>query len=255
MSYSGDFVEYYDKIFAKKNYSQEINYIARACEKYGTRKLKNILDFGCGTGTHALLLGREKDIDASLVGYDYSSDMVRVANNKIKDDNCKFYDNKDDISGKFDLFISMFYVVNHLINLDDLNGFFSFASSKLEDGGLLIFDCWNAIAAIKEPPYSSDRERYSDDNIKIITSCFSNTNLMNSSVHMKNSVKIIKGDEPIHSFSYELQHTLWTPHIVKQLLKEHNFELICVNKTYEINKGVNEKDYKMVFICKYRGNK
>ena len=31
MSYFGNFVEYYDKIFAKKDYSQEIQFILDVC--------------------------------------------------------------------------------------------------------------------------------------------------------------------------------------------------------------------------------
>ena len=192
-----------------------------------------------------------KRTDASLVGYDLSSEMIEVANIKAIDcPKCSFTDNKSNISGRFDLFMSMFYVVNHLINLSDLRDLFSSASEKINEGGLFVFDCWNGIAAIKDPPYSAERERYSDDDNSIVTACMSSSDLLNSSVLMDNVVNIVKDGKTIRTFSYKLRHTIWTPYLLKQLLTEYNFEIMAINKTYDIDKEIHEKDYKMVFVCR-----
>ena len=68
MSYSGNFVEYYDKIFSKKHYSQEVDYVIEAYNKHSDAPLGSILDFGCGTGTHVSYLS--KKTNTSVVGYE-----------------------------------------------------------------------------------------------------------------------------------------------------------------------------------------
>ena len=42
--------------------------------------------------------------------------------------------------------------------------------------------------------------------------------------------------------------------MLKQLLKEYNFDIISVNKAYDIKKEAGEKDYKIVFTCRYSGD-
>ena len=180
MSYFGNFVEYYDKIFSKKQYSQEVDYVFKAYNKHSEIPLESILDFGCGTGTHVSCLS--KKTNTNVVGYDCSSDMIKIAEQKLaENDLCFFTDKKEDlIDKKFNLVISMFYVVNHLTSFEQLRDFLQLASSKLDKDGLLIFDAWNGIAAIKEPPYSSTRERYANNGDKIVTKCTTNADLLNS---------------------------------------------------------------------------
>ena len=121
-----------------------------------------------------------------MVGYDCSSDMIKIAKQKLVENGlCSFTDKREEITDKkFNLMISMFYVVNHLTSFKQLRGFLELASHKLNKNGLLVFDTWNGIAAIKEPPYSSTRERYSNGNNKIVTKCIANTDLLNSFIKM-----------------------------------------------------------------------
>lgn len=248
MDYKGNLVDYYDKIFSKKKYKQEIDYILNCCEKYHVGAINDILDFGCGTGTHALLM--EKETNANLFGYDPSPEMIEVANTKIS--RCIFTNELSNITETFDLFVSMFYVVNHMTKLSELKNFFNIASNLIQENGLLIFDCWNGIAAIRDPPFSAERERYRDDNLSITTACLSHSSLLDSNVFMKNVVKIIQNEEVIEKFSYKLQHTIWTPYLLKELLEEYKFEILSINKTYDIDKEAQENDYKIVFVCRRR---
>jgi 2-polyprenyl-3-methyl-5-hydroxy-6-metoxy-1,4-benzoquinol methylase len=257
MSYNGSLVKYYDKIFSQKKYSNEVKYISDVCKKYLPNKVNNILDFGCGTGTHSILLAN--DLKTKITGYDLSPDMIRCANEKKFDHNlCYFTSDKNHIlnqTDEFDLTISMFYVVNHLVTYEDLNDFLKICSTKTKKDGLLIFDCWNGVAALRDPPYSSTKERFSNDGTKIVTDCYSKTDLLNCNVNMTNNVKVFKNKKIIDSFTYNLEHTLWTPFILKQTLEKNGFETALINKTYDINSQANHKDYKISFVCINRGVK
>tara|TARA_R100001082_G_C4354770_1_gene156295 strand:- start:136 stop:906 length:771 start_codon:yes stop_codon:yes gene_type:complete len=253
--YQGKFVDYYDKIFSKKEYQKETEYIFDACELYSESKIHNVLDFGCGTGNHATILTKDRNIQ--VTGYDISREMIEIAKLKKFENNCCdfFHDRKKLLldKTKYDLVISMFYVVNHLLTIEEVENFIKVARLKLNDDGMLIFDCWNGISVLKDPPNSSKRERFSEGNIKIETVCLANTDLLNSKVEMKNNVKVFKDDVVTSEFDYNLTHTVWTPFVLKELLRKNNFEVIKVNKAYDLNKEATERDYKIVFICKYRG--
>tara|TARA_B100000427_G_C15490776_1_gene587478 strand:+ start:72 stop:848 length:777 start_codon:yes stop_codon:yes gene_type:complete len=255
MSYRGDFVKYYDRIFAKKNYSREVEYVLEAYQKHSSSPLETVLDFGCGTGTHALYLSENKKL--SVLGYDQSSDMIKVAKEKLNGcETCEFVNERSELIerlGKFDLAMSMFYVVNHLTTLKELNNCLGAISFCLKEGGVFVFDAWNGIAAIKDPPHSSTRERYSEGNTKIKTKCIANTDLFKSEVVMKNYVEVYENKELVDKFNYDLKHSLWTPHILKELLNQYGFEILEINKSYDINKRANTNDYKLMFVCKHRG--
>ena len=72
---------------------------------------------------------------------------------------------------------------------------------------------------------------------------------------MNNYVEVFENEELVHSFSYDLEHILWTPFILKEMLSEYNFDVLEINKSYDINKKASFKDYKIMYVCKYRGNK
>ena len=174
----------------------------------------------------------------------------------VENNLCSFTDKKEEINDKeFNLMISMFYVVNHLTSFKQLRSFLELASEKLNKNGLLVFDAWNGIAAIKEPPYSSTRVRYSSGKNKIVTKCLANTDLLNSFIKMNNYVEVFENEELIHSFSYDLEHTLWTPFILKEMLNEYNFDVLEINKSYSVDKRASFKDYKIMYVCKNRGSK
>lgn len=252
MSYFGNFAEYYDKIFAKKDYDQETQFILDVCELFSKEKINNVLDFGCGTGTHSYLLS--KKIDCKIVGYDKSSSMISLANKKYKDvKNCFFVDDINKLKGKFGLVISMFYVVNHINELKELEKYFNDISLRCCEGDIFIFDCWNAVAAMRDPPVFSYRERYAEEDTKIITSCTPKSDLMNSSVHMINSVEIYKNDSLFDKFEYVLNHTLWSPRILRELLEAKGFEVLKAFKPYDANSPITPDDYKIVYVCERRG--
>ena len=257
MNYIGEFANLYDKIFAKKNYLQEINFVRDVYNFFGALDLKNILDFGCGTGTHSYLLSQE--VDADIVSFDISHDMISRANEKYGNSKkCTFHSDKNEIlnyNNKFDLVISMFYVVNHIHKMSDLEEYFDIIASKIHKNGIFIFDCWNGIAALRDPPASTTRERYADSDVKIITGCTTKNDLLNSTVFMENSVKIYKQDNLINKFSYTLKHILWSPYVLSQFLEQRGFNILKIVKCYDINQEAKHDDYKIVYICEYKGKK
>ena len=252
MSYEGRFANFYDKIFAKKDYQEEIDFIRNIYNSYGSQNLENILDFGCGTGTHSSILS--KKVKAKILAYDTSEHMINSAVQKhsaIK--NCVFTCDKQKLklfTREFDLAISMFYVVNHIQNLDMLQEYFKTIASLLAPNGLFVFDCWNGVAALRDPPAFSKRERYSDDEIKIVTSCDPRIDFLESFVAMENDVTIFKNNRLSEQFTYHLEHRLWTPNLLKQLAENNGFEVLKIVEPYDLDNLAHSEDYKLAFVCR-----
>ena len=253
MQYSGKFVEKYDLINAKKDYNDETEFILNAYGLYSEDKLKNILDIGCGTGEHSHILASKTE--ANIHGFDPSSEMISLANKKYdKVLNCSFSeDNIPDLN--FDLVISMFYVVNHILSLDKLENYFKLASSNCKEGGIFIFDCFNGVAALRDPPRRTFKTRTSSENIKVVTTSLPENNLFNSFTHLKYLASIYDRGGLIEEFQYDLKHALWTPFILQEIARRYKFEIIGVYSPYHLDEEATQDDYKIVYVCKRGKNK
>ena len=84
------FAKYYDKMYYDKNYESECKFIIKILKHYQNSKSKQILDLGCGTGNHALILTR-KNFD--VVGIDKSETAIKIAKKKARqhDYSVKFF--------------------------------------------------------------------------------------------------------------------------------------------------------------------
>lgn len=130
-----EFAKYYDKFYQNKNYKKEVEFI-----KNFIKKEDKIIDIGCGTGIHASLLEQDGfDVD----GLDISNEMLELAKTRL---NGNLY-NQDildiNINTKYDVIISMFAVLNHLIDLQELEKALINLKKILDDGGKIIIDLHN----------------------------------------------------------------------------------------------------------------
>lgn len=130
-----EFAKYYDKFYQNKNYKKEVEFL-----KNFIKKEDKIIDIGCGTGIHASLLEEDGfDVD----GLDINREMLELAKSRIRG---TLY-NQDildiDINGKYDVIISMFAVLNHLIDLNELEKALINLKKILHDEGKIIIDLHN----------------------------------------------------------------------------------------------------------------
>lgn len=98
---------HYDRLVgASRDFNKQINWLDNLFKKY---KVKSVLDCGCGTGTHAVLLAK-KGYD--VTAFDFSAEQVKLAKKKAKENNVKikFYvgDIRNFSFGKFDV-VTSFY--------------------------------------------------------------------------------------------------------------------------------------------------
>ena len=127
-----EFAKYYDKFYSKKNYKKEVEFLKNFIDKND-----RIIDIGCGTGIHASLLNNY-DID----GLDLNEEMLEIAKTRIN--GSLYHQNMLNIKidKKYNIIISMFAVINHLRNVDELE--LCLKNSKIEKSKI-IFEMDNKV--------------------------------------------------------------------------------------------------------------
>lgn len=166
----GSYSRYYNLLYQDKDYSGETEYLHRLVQTYrpGARSL---LDLGCGTGRHDLLLSQK---GYSVVGVDISEEMLKIANSQPVPDGflpsaVAFH--LGDIRSvrldrQFDVVVSLFHVISYQTSNDDLLRAFKTAREHLAPGGVFIFDFWYGPAVLTDRP-AVRIKRLEDDEIVV----------------------------------------------------------------------------------------
>lgn len=169
MSVFGAYSRYYNLFYKDKDYAGEAKYVQGLTEKHHSGA-KSILDLGCGTGRHAILLA-EKGYE--VTGVDRSEEMLAVANAQLSTFNsqrfCNFH--LGDIRSirldrTFDVVVSLFHVISYQPGNDDLRAAFATVREHLRPGGVFIFDGWYGPAVLTDRPVVRVK-RLEDDEIAV----------------------------------------------------------------------------------------
>ncbi len=234
------FHTYYDLLFEKKDYSRETELIFELSEKYGIKSPQKILEIGCGTGNHTKYL-LEKNVD--LVAIDTDPIMVDLAREKLKNHlrlNLQNIKVEDLAEKDFDLVLAMFNVITYIPTTNELESFMKGVSDRLKSGGVFIFDCWNGIAAIKDPPKTKESEiTVNGEKIKVTITPATNF------FEQKTKLSYQIADE-----TYLLDQTLWTPLQVLEAAKKASLEIVLSSPLLEPDKQATDKDWKIMFVAK-----
>ena len=162
MSVFGAYSQYYDLLYKDKDYAGEAAYVRSLIERYhpGAR---SVLDLGCGTGRHALLLAES---GYRMTGIDRSPEMLSAAHAQLASASperaARFASSgapptflQGDVRNvrtgqKFDVVVSLFHVMSYQTSNDDLKAALLTIKEHLLPGGVVIFDCWYGPAVLTE---------------------------------------------------------------------------------------------------------
>lgn len=155
----GAYSRYYNLFYKDKDYAGEAGYVHDLIQKHRPAA-KSVLDLGCGTGRHDLLLA-ERGYETT--GVDLSADMLAVAMAPISSldalpsSGASLSFHQGDIRSirldrRFDAVVSLFHVISYQATNEDLRQAFSTAREHLAPGGVFIFDCWYGPAVLTDRP-------------------------------------------------------------------------------------------------------
>ena len=152
----GDYSRYYNLLYKDKDYDREANFINKLI-RHSVPQAKTMLNLGCGTGAHDVLLSRR---GYSIDGVDLSQEMLSKAKEKITAvpelaSSLQFHygDIRSVRLGKtVDVVLSLFHLMSYQTSNSDFMAAVSTAKHHLNPKGMFIFDYWYGRAVRTDRP-------------------------------------------------------------------------------------------------------
>ena len=230
MSVFKQYSRYYNLLYQDKDYAGEVEFIDALLLKHRPES-QRILDLGCGTGRHDLLLAEKGYV---VHGVDSSAEMLAIAETTRAAVTCggdRVTFHAGDVrtfrlQERFDVVLSLFHVMSYQLTNDDIAATLATSRSHLKQGGLFIFDFWYGPAVLTERP-AVRVKHLEDDEIRVLRVCepemHPNENLVDVNYQIMINRKQDSGTEEVaetHRMRY-----LFMPE-VDGFLKQAGFEKV-----------------------------
>ena len=156
MEFSAAYAAAYDALYSDKDYEAETTILQQLFGRYASGAVHEVLDLGCGTGSHALPLVRR---GYSVTGVDVAPDMLSRARAKAATEDLDLALTEADIreyrdGRRYDAVLMMFAVLGYQRTNDDVIRALQTASVHLRSGGILVADFWYGPAVLALGPES-----------------------------------------------------------------------------------------------------
>jgi SAM-dependent methyltransferase len=153
-TFAHEYADAYDALYADKGYAAECDLVEQMIQRHGVGTVGRILDLGCGTGGHAILLAA-RGYDVTAV--DRSAEMLRHARAKGGQTgaNVRWIEGDArsvEIGDRFDAVLLMFAVLSYQTSNDDVLATLRTVRRHLRPGGLVVFDVWYGPGVLTDRP-------------------------------------------------------------------------------------------------------
>lgn len=151
--FTSEYAGWYDTLYREKDYSGECDYLERIFAGRGG-SVKDVIDLGCGTGGHAVLLAKR---GYQVTAVDRSAAMLEAARAKAELAGAEVNFRLEDIARlewreSFDAAIAMFAVTGYLSADGKMADYLAGVWRALRPGGVFIFDGWHGPGVLHERP-------------------------------------------------------------------------------------------------------
>lgn len=161
-----DYAYYYNAFYRDKDYEAEAEIIDKILKKNNSQ-IKNIINFGCGTGKHDIALSKR---GYCCTGIDFSQLMIDIAIQDAQLSNMSIEHEVADVRNyrtdkKYDAAISLFHVMSYQNTNSDIRNAFQSVRSVLSDrDGLFLFDVWYGPGVLSDKPCVRVKEVEDEEN-------------------------------------------------------------------------------------------
>lgn len=243
--------EYYDLIYLDKDYQRECDFLESIFEEYSSIPIRSILDGGCGTGGHSILLAKR---GYKVTGVDASRTMIAKALEKAKKAGLNIDFRVADLRSlsldkKFDAVISMFAVIDYFTATADLQKVIKNLRSVLKEHGLLVFDVWNGLAVLRILPEVRVKV-VEEKGRRAIRWVYPELDALN---HLcRNRYHLIVTEENKIMDEVEETHVVryFFPQEIRHYLEENGFEVIEICPFLQLGSKVDESVWNMTCIAR-----
>jgi SAM-dependent methyltransferase len=243
--------KYYDIIYSDKDYEKECDFLEKIFQKYPKRKPKKILDIGCGTGGHSIILAKR---GYRVTGIDSSKVMINLAREKASKNNVDIDFHIMDVRNlqlnqQFDCCVSMFAVMDYLTSNQHLQKAIVNVRRHLKQDGLFIFDFWYGPAVLSIGP-SVRAKTVEKDGVRVIRYVVPRLDVFRHMCETNYHFIITKNKSVVDEFREKHMVRFFFPQEIKHYLEENAFKLIKMCPFLNLNAKPSEKNWNVVAISK-----
>jgi SAM-dependent methyltransferase len=250
MVFAEAYANQYDQLYGEKDYPGECDLIEQAFRQFGSGEIRTVVDWGCGTGNHSILLAER---GYSVTGVDGSSEMLLRAREKsaqrgLDIDWIEGDARVAEVGGPFDAGLFMFAVLGYFSLNKDVTGALGNARKHLRTGGMLAFDVWYGPAVLSMKP--SDRAKaisIPDGKLIRMVTCDSDTRHHRCTLRV-NSWRLVAGQpaeesNEIHTVRY------FFPLELESLLDQSGFKLVSLTAFPTLDQPPNEANWNVFGVA------
>jgi len=156
--FGAEYASQYDLIYADKDYASEAAFVRDVIDRHRPYT-RSLLDFGCGSGRHAIEFVRA---GLCVTGLDRSAEMISRGRDRIEQQLAPHLRSQLTLiqgdatthrsAAMYDAVVSLFHVVSYQTTNEALLGIFNSARAALAKDGLFVFDFWYGPAVLTEGP-------------------------------------------------------------------------------------------------------
>jgi len=222
----GKFARYYDVIYQRYEYDQECDFLINMFHRYYEGKVERILDLGCGTGSHDIVLAKK---GFKVVGIDSSNTMIELAREKARSSGLKIEFLVQDmremqLPKDFDCAICMFGGFGYLFSDEDLKSLFKGLRKVLKPNGLFLFEFWN-VDGLKPTPYRS-WDKQEKDGIRVYRLSKSDYNADEGVLDIRFALVVLEQDRLIDEFEELHRIRIYSLNEMKKILRDEGFDVL-----------------------------
>jgi len=241
--------KYYDIIYSDKDYEKECDFLEKIFQKYSKRKPKTILDVGCGTGGHSIILAKR---GYRVTGIDPSEVMINLAEEKASKNNVDIDFHIMDVRNfqlnqQFDCCVGMFAVIDYLTSNHHLQKAIVNVRKHLEQDGLFIFDFWYGPAVLSIGP-SVRVKTVEKEGVRVIRYVVPRLDAFRHVCETNYHLIITKNKSIVDEIREKHMVRFFFPQEIRHYLEENAFKLIKMCPFLNLNAKPSEKDWNVAAI-------
>lgn len=244
---------YYDAIFADKDYSGEIERVLSLA--WPRPEPARILEIGAGTANHTLVCA---GLGHRITAVDIDPRMAAKAGEKLNRqepviaERIEYYLGPVEqlVAREFDLALAMFNVVNYLDDITKLQTLLAAVAERLKPAGSFVFDAWNGVAALLDPP---QRERRTIETATHVLDLEISPRLNPGALSvdidyaLQSTPRSGVGEE---RGAWSLKQTLWPTKVIADLALAVGFVSVAIYPLNDQTRQATERDWKVLYSCK-----
>ncbi|MEQ8707417.1 MAG: class I SAM-dependent methyltransferase [Rhodospirillales bacterium] len=243
-----DFYQHYNRLYAAKDYVAEAAVVLRLLTDGSGQECHRLLEVGCGTGNHSRAFAAH---NISVTAVDTDDDMIASARNAGPHDRVTFITGPVEQvpPGEFDGAAAMFNVVNYVTDRASLLSMFQAIVTRLHPSSSFVFDCWNGVAALIDPPRNEVRD-FRSGGWAYHVDMRAVSDPMRQLVEVCNQFEAEGPDGEIQHFSNRLVHRLWTPAELTDIATEAGFASVRFMCWMAPDEAATDGDWKIMAVAR-----